>query len=102
MKYLYDFGLNDGDIETLKTNASDEVYSDLSFFAKLVEKNLNYLKDFGVTNYKDIVLKYPEIFIRDEESFVNIFTKFDKDDLINKVTKNPAVIKKMVDFVDNN
>ena len=61
MKYLYDFGLNDGDIETLKTNASDEVYSDLSFFAKLVEKNLNYLKDFGVTNYKDIVLKYPEI-----------------------------------------
>ena len=102
MEYLKNFAFNDSDLESLKTSASDEVYSDLSLFSKLVEKNITYLKDFGVTNYKDIVLKYPEIFIRDEESFVNIFTKFDKDDLISKVTKNPAVIKKMVDFVDNN
>ena len=49
-----------------------------------------------------VIVKYPEIFLRDAESFRNIFSKFDKDDLIQKVSKNVAVIKKMVDYVDNN
>jgi len=55
-----------------------------------------------IENYAQVVVKYPEIFLRDGESFKNIFSKFDKEDLINKVEKNPAVFKKMVDFIDNN
>ena len=102
MEYLYNFGLDDSDIEKIKENTSDEIYSDLTLFAKIVEKNIIYIRDFGIPNYRQVITKYPEIFLRDVESFENVFSKFDKDDLIAKVTKNVAVIKKMVDFVDNN
>ena len=60
------------------------------------------MKDFGVINFSQVVLKFPDIFLRDADSFKNIFSKFDRDDLIQKVEKNPAVFKKMVEFVDNN
>lgn len=102
MDYLNNFGLDTNDINTIKENVSDDVFSDLTAFRKIVEKNIEFLKEFGVTNFKDVVIKYPEIFLRDAESFRNVFTKFDKDDLISKVEKNPAVIKKMVEFVDKN
>lgn len=102
MDYLNNFGLDTNDINTIKENVSDDVFSDLTAFRKIVEKNIEFLKEFGVTNFKDVVIKYPDIFLRDAESFRNVFTKFDKDDLISKVEKNPAVIKKMVEFVDKN
>ena len=102
MDYLNNFGLDVNDINTIKENVSDDVFSDLTAFRKIVEKNIEFLKEFGVTNFKDVVIKYPDIFLRDAESFRNVFTKFDKDDLISKVEKNPAVIKKMVEFVDKN
>ncbi len=102
MDYLYDYGIDTFDIAEIKENISDETYSDLLFFKKFVIENLNYLKEFGVTNYSKVFVKYPEIFLRDTESFKNVFSKFDKDDLIQKVAKNAAVFKKMVDFVDNN
>lgn len=102
LTYLYDYGLDSQDLDTLKTNASDSTYKELSLFTGIVGDNIKYMKDFGVNNYTQVVVKYPDIFIRDAESFRNIFSKFDKDDLIAKVQKNPAVFKKMVDFVDNN
>lgn len=102
LEYLYDFGLDSRDIEDIKENTSDAVFSELSLFTGLISENIKYMKDFGVGNYAQVVIKYPEIFLRDAESFKNVFSKFDKDDLISKVEKNPAVFKKMVDFIDNN
>ena len=102
MDFLYDFGLDSTDVEILKAGTTDEIYSELTFFKNLVKENINYLKDFGVANYTQVIVKYPEIFIRDTESFKNVLAKFDKQDLIDKVAKNAAVIKKMVDYVDNN
>lgn len=102
LTYLYDFGLDSRDLEDLRDNIDDKTYSELSLFEGIVKENVQYMKDFGVSNFNQVVLKYPEIFLRDSESFKNIFSKFDRDDLIQKVEKNPAVFKKMVDFVDNN
>lgn len=102
MEYLYNFGLDSTDIEILKENVDDEVYSDLSLMENMVIENIVYLKDLGVTNYSQVIVKYPEIFLRDAESFRNVFSKFDKEDLIQKVARNVAVIKKMVEYVDNN
>lgn len=102
MEYLYEFGLDNTDIQILCESIDDNTYSDLTLFKKLVIANIDYLKDFGITNYKQIIVKYPQIFLRDTDSFRNVLSKFDKQDLIEKVTSNPAVIKKMVDYVDNN
>lgn len=102
MEYLYNFGLDSTDIEIIKSSVSDDIYSDLCLFENLVIDNIIYLKNIGITNYSSVIVKYPEIFLRDNSSFVNVFSKFDKDDLVQKVQKNVAVIKKMVDYVDNN
>lgn len=102
LSYLYDFGLDSQDLEKIKETASEETYREISLFEGIVGENIRYMKDFGVANYAQVVIKYPNIFVRDAESFRNVFSKFDKDDLIAKVAKNPAVFKKMVDFVDKN
>jgi len=102
MEYLYNFGLDKNDIEEIKMNVDEEIFSDLFLFQNIVIENIQFLKDFGITNYSQVIVKYPEIFLRDAESFKNVFSKFDREDLIVKIQKNVAVIKKMVDFVDNN
>lgn len=102
MDYLKKFGITSEDIETIKSNVSDDIYSDLTLFAPLVEKNIEFLRDFGITNFVQVVVKYPDIFLRDEGSFENVFSKFDKEDLVSKCLNNVAVIKKMVEFVDKN
>lgn len=102
MDYLREFGLDNTDIAILKSSLNDDVYSEFSFFQNLVKENIAYLINFGISNYQQVIVKYPEIFLRDTESFKNVLSKFDKQDLIDKVSKNAAVIKKMVDYVDNN
>ena len=102
MEYLYEFGLDNTDIEIMTENLDDNTYSELSLFKNLIKTNLLFLKDFGIKNYNKIMVKYPEILLRDTASLENVLSKFDKDDLIEKVDNNPAVLKKMVDFVDNN
>lgn len=102
LAYLYDFGLDVADVNTLIEGVDDNTYSELTLFEGLIKENLQFMKDFGVNNYIQVIVKYPSIFLRDTESFKNIFSKFDREDLLQKVEKNPAVFKKMVDFVDNN
>lgn len=102
MDYLYEFGLDNTDIEIMKENLDDNAYSDFTLLKNLIKTNIIYLKDFGITNCNKIIVKYPLIFLRDTASLENVLSKFDKDDLIQKVENNPAVLKKMVDFVDNN
>lgn len=102
LEYLFDFGLGIGDISLLKDNVDDNTFGELTLFEGIVKENIQFMKDFGIDNFVQVVIKYPEIFLRDGDSFKNIFSKFDRDDLIEKVEKNPAVFKKMVDFVDNN
>jgi len=102
LEYLYDYGLDSRDLETIKDNSDGETVSELSLFESIVSDNIKFMKDFGVSNFSQVVIKYPGIFLRDLESFKNIFSKFDREDLIAKVEKNPAVFKKMVEFVDNN
>ncbi len=102
LEYLYNYGIDANDLDEIKEKTSESEYSELSLFEGIVKENIEYMRDFGVTNYSQVVVKFPSIFLRDSESFKNVFSKFDKDDLIAKVEKNAAVFKKMVDFVDNN
>ena len=102
MEYLYDFGLDNTDIEIMLENADENTFSEMTLVKNLIKENIHYLTEFGIKNCNKIIIKYPEIFLRDTNSLANVLSKFDKEDLIAKVENNPAVLKKMVDFVDNN
>ena len=43
--------------------------------------------------FKEIFTNYYELFLLDHSNFVNIFNKYDREDLIEKLAKNVAIIE---------
>ena len=66
---------------------------DLENNKELVKTNINYLKELGVEKYIEIFKSYYPMFLMDYSSFVNIFNKYDKSDLIDKIDKNISIIE---------
>ena len=79
MEYLKDFGFNDEDIRYLEDNVPSLFREELSKDNKLVSKNVSYLMDLGVHNYKDIFMVYYDMFLMDPRDFTNVFNKYDKE-----------------------
>ena len=67
-------------------NAFNEAY-------KLVSANITYLNDLGVKNTSDIFFNYYELFLLDHSNFRAIFDKYDKEDLVEKLAKNVAIVE---------
>ena len=55
--------------------------------------NINYLKNLGVSNYQDAFLRFYNMFLMEPSSFEEIFSKYDKEDLIAKLEKNIAIME---------
>ena len=60
---------------------------------KLISANIKYLMDLGVKNYREIFLEYYDLFLLDSSNFMGIFNKYDRDDLVDKLEKNIAIIE---------
>lgn len=60
---------------------------------KLVEDNINYLRNLGVNNYQIIFINYYDIFLMDSSNFQDIFNKYDNEDLIAKLNKNYKIVE---------
>ena len=93
MEYLKDFGFNDEDIRYLEDNVTSLFREELSKDKELVSKNISYLMDLGVHNYKDIFMEYYDMFLMDPSDFTNVFNKYDKEDLIDKLEKNMTIVE---------
>ena len=79
--------------EDISSIISDELRNDLEKNSDLVKTNINYLKDLGIENYKDIFKTYYPMFLMDTSNFQEIFSKYDINDLIDKINKNMAIIE---------
>jgi len=88
MDYLEKIGFTSDDINAIKKSTTSVIYKLLSEQKRVVNANITYLKKLGVSNYKDIFIKYPDLFLIDNSNFVEIFEKYDKEDLINKLENN--------------
>ena len=84
MKYLEKIGFSKDDIAYMMENTPEKFIELLKEQKKLVTENISYLKDLGVTNYQDIFLKFYEMFLMDNSNFIAIFSKYEKEDLIEK------------------
>ena len=93
MDYLKNIGFTSEEIENLVENVPTKVLDLLKENYKLVTQNLNFIKDLGVSNYKEIFNKYYDMFLMDPELFSEIFNKYDKEDLIEKLKKNLTIIE---------
>jgi len=93
MKFLEELGFNDEDISEVQVNTPKLLLKEFAEGKELVSVNVNFLRDLGVLNYKEIVINYSDMFLMDPSNFKNIFLKYDKLDLIEKISKNVTIIE---------
>lgn len=92
MKYLLNLDFNEEEINEIKDKNLKEVVALMNKKPLLVEDNLIFLKEYGVSNYKNIFLSYAELFLLDPSIFRKIFTKYNKEDLIRKLENNVDLV----------
>ncbi len=92
MEFLNKYFDNDT-IMYLNDNVPKVILEELEKEHKLVSKNISFLKDLGVSNIDNIFKNYYDMFLMDPELFSEIFNKYDKEDLIEKLKKNLTIIE---------
>lgn len=95
MNYLKDLGLTEDEITIMNGTLDAGVIESTSFFPTIIEVNYNFLKEIGISNYKDIFMKHTHMFLLNPDRFKAIFDKYDHADLIRCLEKNGAVIEKL-------
>ena len=93
MTYLKELGFDDNVIDLINKNIPKQAIETLTTEEIKVSQNIKYLKDLGVTNYVDALVKFYNMFLLDNDIFDSIFSKYDKDDLVEKLHKNIAIME---------
>lgn len=93
MRFLQKFDFTTDQLEYINQNASQVMIDSIKKCKKLVSTNIQYLMDLGVKNYREIFMEYYDLFLLDSSNFTGIFNKYDRDDLVDKLEKNIAIIE---------
>ena len=91
--YLKELGFSEEVIDLLNINLPDLAISSLEKEEKVVTANINYIKDLGVNNYVDAFVNFYNMFLIDTKAFDEIFSKYDREDLVAKLEKNVAIME---------
>lgn len=91
--YLKELGFNDSTINALNNSIPALAKEQLEINQETVIANINNLKDLGITNYVDAFVKFYNMFLIDTKTFDDIFSKYDREDLISKLEKNVAIME---------
>lgn len=91
--YLKELGFSEEVIDLLNKNLPDLAINSLKKEEKVVTANINYLKDLGVNNYVDAFVNFYNMFLIDTKAFDEIFSKYDREDLVAKLEKNVAIME---------
>ncbi len=93
MTYLSEVGFSEEIIRLIESNLPSKALLEINKKENVVLTNIKYLKDLGVTNYIEAFIKFYNMFLLDNNTFDEIFSKYDKDDLVAKLEKNVAIME---------
>lgn len=93
MGFLKDLDFNKDEIVRAENNVTDLIINEIIDSKDIVIHNINFLKDYGVTNFKEVFINFCSMFLMDPSKFANIFTKYEKDDLIDKIQNNVEIVE---------
>lgn len=91
--YLKDLGFEEDIVNLLEANLPDNAIRSLNDNKETVINNVNCLIELGVTNYVEAFVKFYNMFLMDNDEFDEIFSKYDREDLIAKLEKNIAIME---------
>lgn len=93
MKFLESYNFSQEDIQEFENNTPKKIKKTLADNIALVEENLKYLFNLGVNTYKEIFINYPDMFLLDNSNFVEIFSKYETADLIERLNANFKLVE---------
>ncbi len=93
MKFLLDYGFSEEEIKKFSNNIPPVLLEKIFNSYRLVSKNLDSLKEIGIKDVKKIFIKFYDMFLMDHSNFVNIFNRYDPEDLVLKIEKNPDIVE---------
>ena len=93
MGFLKDLDFNKDEIDRAENNVTELVINELNDSKDIVIHNIKFLKDYGVMNYKEVFINFSSMFLMDPSKFAIIFSKYEKDDLIDKIQNNVAIVE---------
>lgn len=88
MKFLEKYDFSREEINDFNLGCSPKIIGEIIKYSRLVVENLKYLSALGINNFKEIFVNYPDMFLIDHSNFINIFEKYDKNELIEKLNAN--------------
>lgn len=93
MNFLLDYGFSEEEIKVFSTNIPPLLHEQLLNYCQLVMENINYLKSMSVENYKEVFIKFYDMFLMDHSNFMNVFNKYEKEDLVEKINENADIVE---------
>lgn len=93
MKFLEKYNFKKDEIDSFVNECPQKIVESLKEHKKLVCINMDFLVELGVKNYKDIFMKFYDMFLMDNSNFIDVFNKYDREDLIDKLEKNIAIVE---------
>lgn len=93
MMYLKDLGFEEDVINSLLEDLPSGAVEKITEHQETITTNINYLKDLGISNYVDAFVRFYNMFLLEPSAFDEIFSKYDREDLIAKLEKNVAIME---------
>lgn len=91
MSYLKDIGLSEEDISNVPLNLKEL----LELFPMVVMENYEIIRELNLKNEHDVVVNHLSMLLMNPDKLDNIFSKYDRDDLIRCIEKNHRVLEKL-------
>ncbi len=93
MNFLLNYGFNEEEIEVFASDIPPLLHEHILNYYKLVMENIEFLKEIGILNYKEIFIKFYDMFLMDKSNFMNIFNKYEREDLVEKINNNADIVE---------
>lgn len=93
MKFLEEYGFDKADIDEFMDNTPKKMVSVIKKNTPLVEENIKFVHDLGINTYKEIFINYPDMFLMDNSNFSEMFTKYETNELIEKLNNNFKMVE---------
>lgn len=93
MSFFEKFGFLEDEQKEYEDITPEEIKKMISKHNKLVETNLQFLKDLEINTYKEIFINYPDMFLMDASNFEKYFNRYEKEALQEKLNTNYKVVK---------
>lgn len=91
MMYLKDIGLTENEINSVPLNLKEL----LELFPMVVKENYEIIRELGLKNEHEVVVNHLNMLLMNPERLDNIFSKYDREDLIRCIEKNHKVLEKL-------